>query len=163
MKKTIQTFYPVTAMNNPLNHWKARMTNAARAFGLGVMLFAAAAPAHAASLIGSKTLSGHIPAAVSHLKAKRDLAADTNLNLAISLPLRNTDEMEKLLADIYNPASPNYQHYLTPDEFTAKFGPTKQDYEMVANFARAHGLKITGTHSNRTILDVQGKARDIEN
>ena len=84
------------------------------------------------------------------------------MNLAIGLPLRNQEALTNLLQQIYDPASPNFHHYLTPEEFTAQFGPTEQDYQAVIDFARANGLTVIGTHPNRMLLDVSGKAADIE-
>jgi len=71
--------------------------------------------------------------------------------------------LTNLLEQIYDPASANYHHFLTPEEFTAQFGPTIQDYEMVVNFAKVNGLTVTGRYSNRMLLDVTGKAADIQN
>lgn len=115
-----------------------------------------------AAPVGMKTLHGHVPAVVAHLKAIGNLPGDTNLTLAIGLPLHNTDELQKLLNDIYDPSSINYHHFLTPEQFTEKFGPTKEDYQIVENFARINGLNIKATHPNRMLLDVTGKASDIE-
>ena len=42
--------------------------------------------------------------------------------------------------NVSNPASPNYRHFLTPKEFTAKFGPTQAQYNEVLRFARQHRL-----------------------
>src|SRR5580692_11059091 len=128
-----------------------------------LFLFCALLPGMA-SAQEMKTLSGHVPAAVSrlHLKPAGKLASETSLNLAIGLPLRNTGALSNLLAQIYDPASPNYHHYLTPEQFTAQFGPSEEDYRMIANFAKIHNLTVTGTHRNRMLLDVQGKASDIE-
>ena len=67
------------------------------------------------------------------------------MKLAIGLPLRNQAALTDLLQQIYDPASPNYQHYLTPEEFTAQFGPTEQDYQKVIDFAQANGLAVTRT------------------
>jgi uncharacterized repeat protein (TIGR01451 family) len=103
-----------------------------------------------------------VPAVVSRLQANGRLSATTNLTLAIGLPLRNTEALTNLLKDIYDPTSPNYHHYLTPDEFTAQFGPTAQDYQNVLDFARTNGLSVTKTHGNRVLLDVTGKVSDIE-
>lgn len=111
-----------------------------------------------------KTLSGHVPGAISrlHLRSRGELQHDATINLAIGLSLRNTDVLSNLLEQTYDPASPNYHHYLTPQEFTEKFGPTAEDYEMVANFAKINGLTVVRTHSNRMLLDVSGKVSDIE-
>jgi uncharacterized repeat protein (TIGR01451 family) len=111
-----------------------------------------------------KTLHGHVPAVVSqfNLQPTSKFPENTNINLAIGLPLRNTGELSNLLEQVYNPANPNYHHYLTPEQFTAQFGPSEDDYKIVANFAKVHNLAIIGTYSNRMLLDVQGKVSDIE-
>ena len=84
------------------------------------------------------------------------------LHLAIGLPLRNQEELTNLLQQIYDPASPNYHHYLTPEEFTARFGPTADDYQAVRRFAEQNGFTVTYTHPNRVVLDVEGSVTDIE-
>ncbi len=85
-----------------------------------VVLSSAAAPQP-----GMKNLAGHVPAVVSHLQAKGLLAATNRLSLALGLPLRNQEALTNLLQQIYDPASTNYHHYLTPEQFTAQFGPTE--------------------------------------
>ncbi len=70
--------------------------------------------------------------------------------------------LTELLQRIYNPASPDYRHYLTPEQFAKMFGPTEQDYQAVVTFAKTHGLTVTGTHPNRMLLDVDGSVADIE-
>ena len=89
--------------------------------------------------------------------------ATNRLNLAIGLPLQNQQELQTLLKQIYDPASPDYRHYLTPEQFTQRFGPSEKDYQAVMDFAKARGLTVTATHPNRMILDVEGVVTDIEN
>jgi len=84
------------------------------------------------------------------------------LNLAISLPLRNKEGLTNLLQQLYDPASPQFHHYLTPQQFAAQFGPAEQDYQAVVAFAQAHNLKVTATHPNRAVLSVNGSVADIE-
>ena len=109
-----------------------------------------------------KTLPGHVPAPVGHLQAAGRPDPNMRLDLAIGLPLRNQAAFSVLLHDLYDPASTNYHRYVTPEQFTARFGPTEQDYQVVSNFARANGLTVTHTHGNRVLLDVNGKVSDIE-
>ncbi len=129
--------------------------------GVGLTLSSATIYSGMAAVEGMKTLSGHVPTVVSQLSAKGILSATTNLNLAIGLPLRNQEALTNLFQQIYDPASPNYHKYLTPEQFTAQFGPTEQDYQKVINFAVANGLKVVGTHPNRVLLNVSGKASNI--
>ena len=86
-----------------------------------------------------QVLRGHVPAAVAKLNLRPigRLPATNRLNLAIGLPLRNTKALSKLLQDMYDPASPQFRRYLTPEQFTEKFGPIQQDYDAVVQFARA--------------------------
>ena len=82
--------------------------------------------------------------------------------LAIGLPLRNQDELDTLLAQLQDPASPKFRHYLSAQQFAAEFGPTEQDYQALIRFAHENGLVVTGTHPNRVLLDVSGEASEIE-
>ena len=109
-----------------------------------------------------KVLPGHVPKVISSLTPKGRLAATNQLWLAIGLPLRDAAGLDGFLAQVYDPASPNFHQFLTPEEFTARFGPTEQDYEAVKNFARANGLAVTGTYGNRLLLDVAGSAAAVE-
>lgn len=91
----------------------------------------------------------------------RENASD-HLKLAIGLPLRNQEELRNLLQELYDPASTNYHRYLTPEEFTARFGPTEADYQSVVQFAEQNGFKVTATHPNRVVLDVDAAVTDVE-
>ena len=109
---------------------------------------------------GRRELPGHVPAVVARLVAKTLFAPTNDLTLAIGLPLRNTTELDELIRQQYDPASTNFHRFLTPAEFTARFGPTENDYLAVQNFARTNGFTITGTHGNRLVLDVRAKSGD---
>ena len=109
-----------------------------------------------------RLLNGHVPAVVTSLAPVERLPVEQRLRLAIGLPLRNQEELHSLLQQIYDPASPKYRHYLTPEQFTEQFGPTQQDYQKVIDFVKAHGLSVTATHPNRVLLDVEGSVADIE-
>jgi hypothetical protein len=124
-----------------------------------LVLLCLAAPVMAA---GSKSLPGHVPAVVAHLSAIGTLPATNRLDLAIGLPLRHQAELSAFLNRLYDPASLNYHHYLTPAQFTEQFGPTARDYAAVEAFARQNNLAIRATHSNRLVLDVNGAVADIE-
>src|SRR5450432_3549040 len=78
-----------------------------------------------------KILSGQVPAATAGLTAISAVPAATRLPLAIGLPLRNQEALNSLLQQISDPASPNYRHYLTPEQFTEQFGPSVEDYQRV--------------------------------
>jgi subtilase family serine protease len=100
--------------------------------------------------------------ALSGFAPKGRLASTRHLSLAFGLPLRNEAALDELLQELYDPNNPQFHHFLTPPEFTSRFGPTEQDYQTVIAFAQANGLAVRGTHANRVVLDVEGSVRDIE-
>ena len=111
---------------------------------------------------GRQFLHGHVPSTVSHLQPLGRFPGTNHINLAIGLPLRNKEALANLLQQIYDPASPNFRQFLTPDQFTERFGPTEQDYQAVIDFTKANGLAVTARHGNRVLLDVNGSAKEIE-
>jgi hypothetical protein len=111
---------------------------------------------------GMKTLHGHFESVWKTFKSSGQMVATNELRLAIGLPLRDPAGLENFLADIYNPASTNYHHYLTVAELTARFGPTEADYAAVKEFARTNGFIVSAEHPNRLLLDVVGRAANVE-
>ena len=87
---------------------------------------------------------------------------EQRLQLALGLPLRNQDELDALLPQLSDPASPNFHKYLLPEEFAARFGPSEEDYAALIQFAQANGLAVTHTHANRGVLSVEGAMQDVE-
>jgi len=116
----------------------------------------------AAALAQRQLLHGHVPAAAAGSKALGDLEQTKPLDVLIGLPLRNREALTNFLHDLYDPASPSYHQYMTPPQFTEKFGPTPADYQAVIVFAQSNGLTVLQTHGNRTLLDVSGSVADIE-
>ncbi|MGA2787381.1 MAG: protease pro-enzyme activation domain-containing protein [Verrucomicrobiota bacterium] len=128
--------------------------------GVGLALFSALTLF--AQTAPRQYLRGHVPEAVSRLQPLGRFPGTNRLSLAIGLPLRNEAALDDLLRQIYDPASPNFRHYLTPEQFTEQFGSTEQDYQAVIDFAKANGLQVTATYPNRTLLDVSGSVAMIE-
>ncbi len=108
-------------------------------------------------------LKGHLFRGHEKVSAMGRLSSDAPMRLAIGLPLHNQTELESLLQQISDPKNPQYRHYLTTAEFTERFGPSPEEYQKVIHFAETHGLRVTGTHPNRMLVDVVGTAGDVEN
>ena len=110
-----------------------------------------------------KMLHGYVPDVVAKLTSLGQLPSDNRLELVIGLPLRNREALTNLIQELYNPASTNFHRYLTPDQFTANFGPTVADYQTVLLFARTNGLTVVRTDDHRILVRVSGTVSDIEN
>ncbi len=126
------------------------------------LIFCAAAITASSAEPGRTDLPGHVPVVISKLVAKGRLPATNELSLAIGLPLRNEVELDKFISQLYDPASLNFHKFITPSEFTARFGPTEADYAAVRKFAERNGFIVTGTSPNRMVLDVQASVANAE-
>ena len=109
-----------------------------------------------------KEIGRHVPAEAKNSPTGEFLPEGQRLNLSIGVPIRDQGVLTSFLNDLYNPASASFHRYLTPDQFTAQFGPTEADYQAIIDFATAHDLTITATHPNRMVLDVSGSVADVE-
>ena len=83
------------------------------------------------------------------------LPSNQVLQLDMVLPLRDAAGLESLLKDLYDPTSPAYRQFLTPQQFTERFGPTQDQYDSVVRFAQSYGFKVVG--GSRDSMDVQVK------
>ena len=66
--------------------------------------------------------------------------ADPNkvLHVTISLPYGDPAGMQKFADDVSNPKSPNYRHYITPDEVGARFGLSTDAVNAIERRAAGH-------------------------
>jgi subtilase family serine protease len=84
------------------------------------------------------------------------------MRLVVTLPLRHQPELANFLQELYDPSSSSYRHFLTVEEFTARFGPSQEDYDAVLHFAEANGLAVVSTSANRMNVDVKAPVAKIE-
>jgi subtilase family serine protease len=95
-------------------------------------------------------------------KSAGRLPATQSMRLVLVLPLQNQAELDDFLKNLYDPSSASFRQFLTVEEFTAKFGPSQQDYEEVIHFAETNGLRVVGTSRNRLNVDLVGTVGNIE-
>ena len=129
-----------------------------------ILSAAVAATLAAANAQAGAIMTRHMRAEVNQGAAQPNaaMAANQGMSLDLVLPLSNPAGLKSFLADIYNPASPNFHHFLTPSEFTAKFGPTQQDYDSVVAYAEANGLTVTGGSRDGMEVQVKGPVAAVE-
>jgi subtilase family serine protease len=87
----------------------------------------------------------------------------TPVKVGFVLPLRNQDALNKLNHDLYDPSSPSYHQFLTPQQFASAFGPTADDYNAVIAYAQSAGFTIVHTSPTKDLLVVAGSTQTVEN
>ena len=128
---------------------------------LGLTALSAPALVSAAPSPGFRVLPGNIPAAVASAQPVAAVDGTQPVSLALTLPLHHQAELQDLLHGLSDPSDPRFGQFLTPEQFTARYSPTPDEYNRVIAYAQAMGLAVTATHSNRTVLDVSAPAGQI--
>jgi len=155
----------VSLLNHCFAAWQsgfARKFRTHTVIAAALLAAPAVLPAPVSVAVQRQVVSGQVPKITQRLSSLGRLDSNYHLELAIGLPLRNREQLTNLLENIYDPSSPNFHGYLTPDQFAASFGPSREDYQKVIAFAKSNGLVVKRTHPNRTLLDVSGTVADIE-
>jgi subtilase family serine protease len=110
------------------------------------LIVAAARPAAAGD--PATILAGNHPDEAAEIVGAAAASASRPLAMHLTMALRNGAELTRLLADQQNPASSQYRRWLTPDEFTSRFGPTDGDLARVARWLRESGFTVTSADAS---------------
>ena len=109
-------------------------------------------------------LTRHVREAVTNGEAPPvgRLASSQMMNLNLVLPLSDPAGLESFLGDVYDPSSSSFHKFLTPTEFTAKFGPSQAQYDAVLQFAVRNGFTVTGGSRDAMDVQVRGPVSEVE-
>jgi hypothetical protein len=84
------------------------------------------------------------------------------LRLAIGLQQPRPDAEKQFLQELQDRKSPNFQHFLKPEEWNARFAPSKKAEQSIVDWAKSQGLTVTHRYPNRLIVDVEAPVATIE-
>jgi subtilase family serine protease len=109
-------------------------------------------------------LTRHVREAVLKGEARLvgQLPATQTIHFDIALALRHQPDLEDFLQDVYDPSSSSYRHFVTVEEFTARFGPSQEDYDALIAFAKASGFTVVDGSRNRMDVILTGSAASVE-
>jgi subtilase family serine protease len=122
------------------------------------IVFAATANASGGGAAPMVAVPHNVNPAVTASARTGDLAANHRMSFAVSLKLHDEAGLRQFLAQVGDRSSPMYHHYLTPAQFTARYGPTTADVATVTDYLRSAGLTVTHVSGNRQVVDVTGTA-----
>src|SRR5580704_4582480 len=104
------------------------------------------------------------PAASVAQNDRGPVADDLHLDHILIL-LKRDPQTESDLRDhidaMHNPASPDYHHWLTPEQLAARYGIHQQDLDTVQRWLSSRGLTINQTYRNGMVIDVSATAAQI--
>jgi len=83
------------------------------------------------------------------------------ITIKVHLQGSNQDAVSNFIQQLHDPTSPNFQKWLTPDQFKAQFGTTVGSAATVQNFLTGKNLKVL--NSDGRSITVRGTVGDIQN
>ena len=120
-----------------------------------VSRFAIVAAAGAVAMLGIASTT-HARAAA----ATEQVQSSQLVGFEVFLPLRNVAALDALLEAQQAADGPQYQQWLSPQQFHDQFGPTNAQMARVTASLAAAGLTVTATHSQS--LHVEGSAATVQ-
>ncbi len=86
----------------------------------------------------------------------------TDLILVLSRDPAQQAAFDKFVANQYDPASPDFHQWLTPEQVGANFGPAESDITTVTNWLTGHGFSIGEITKDRLSIRFSGTAAQVE-
>lgn len=127
----------------------------------GSYLSDASGTASARSRKASQRLVSHVPAAALAAQDLGVFSDSESLDLTVSLPLNHTEELERLIGALHDPSSPQFGHYLKPQEFAERFGPTAEQVAAARGYLESQGLSVGSVSPNGKLMHVSGAHRFV--
>ncbi len=71
--------------------------------------------------------------------------------------------LERLLEEQWTKSSPNYQKWLSPQEFAERFGPSDSEIQSASNWLGSNGFQVTRIAPGRNVIEFSGTAAQVRN
>ncbi|MGA2350931.1 MAG: choice-of-anchor D domain-containing protein [Terracidiphilus sp.] len=111
------------------------------------------------------TIQGSTHPAIRHATDNGRLsssAAMGDLILVLTRSAAQQAALESFNKEQYDPSSPEYHHWLTPEEFGATFGVSQSDLNTVSNWLQDHGFTIDEIPPSHTSIRFSGSVAQVE-
>lgn len=85
-----------------------------------------------------------------------------NLVLGVTVDPTKQAALSQYLQELYDPTSPNYHNYLTPDQYAQNYGRTPVEMAALTNWLSSNGFTNISPSSNNSIIDFTGTLGQLE-
>jgi hypothetical protein len=86
----------------------------------------------------------------------------TDLILVLSRDAAQQAAFDRFVASQYDPDSPNFHHWLTPQQVGADFGPSEIDIATISGWLTGHGFSIGAVSRDGMTIRFSGTAAQVE-
>ena len=124
-----------------------------------VLLVASSAPAAPAA--PGRIRIGSAPTLPTGARVVASVASATRMRVTVTLQPRDPAALRALASEVSTPGSPLYRDYLTPAQFTRRFGATTAQVHAVESSLRALGLRPGTPSANHLSIPVTATAGTV--
>jgi subtilase family serine protease len=82
--------------------------------------------------------------------------------LTFRLSPAQQSDLQELLREQQDRSSPNYHKWLTPEQYSSRFGMTTNDLAKVSSWLQSQGLRVDGVSRNRNEISFSGSVGQVE-
>jgi subtilase family serine protease len=105
---------------------------------------------------------GEVPAGVGSASFLGFKPATDEIRLLISFDLRDGPGLERTLAELNDPKSPSYQHWLSPEEYGRRFGRSQEQIDHAVAWLKAGGMDVDRIYSNHVSIGFSGTVAAVQ-
>jgi hypothetical protein len=85
------------------------------------------------------------------------------LMLLLGRPADREVALSQYMRDVHNRGSAAYHHWLTPEEFGARFGAADSDIQQVSDWLSGLGFQVAGVSKSKTLIEFSGTVGQVNN
>ena len=82
--------------------------------------------------------------------------------LMLKPSVEQQEALSKFLDDVHDRNSPRYQHWLSPEEFAARFGPSDSDTRKINDWLLSKGFKVDQVARGKQWIQFSGTTAEVE-
>jgi len=95
-------------------------------------------------------------------RGRTDTTKALSASLTFRLSAAQQADMDLLLRQQQDRASPNFHRWLTPEQYAARFGMTSADLAKVMSWLQSQGLTVDSISRNRNEINFSGSVGQVE-
>ena len=141
---------------------RAALLGMAATAAAGAAALAAAPATRVAAAAPDHVLSQEAVSEIGVARLVGPVAPQTAMSVGVTLQAPDPAGEQAAIAAIYDKASPDYHHFLTPATFAARFGVAQSTYDAVVQRYTALGMRVVYAATARDFVELQATAAQAE-
>jgi regulation of enolase protein 1 (concanavalin A-like superfamily) len=83
--------------------------------------------------------------------------------LQLRRPAEKEEDLQEFLEELHKEGSPNFQRWISAQEFGERFGPSDRDLDKITDWLEAHHFKVNVVYPSGMVVDFTGTAGQVRN